>query len=119
MTRVRLAAAVLMLVLVGTSSIGAHDVFRFVGTVIRWDAKRQGLEIRTTETWDGKTAEYTRWIVLEPDCRVMRLSQEVKRSELKPGLFVIVDAVGYDITDLQGTEVEIKPVPPAPKKKKS
>jgi hypothetical protein len=48
---------------------------------------------------------------------VRRLSQEVKRSELKVGQYVVVDAAGVDINDLEATEIEIKPLPP-PKKKK-
>ncbi len=116
MTRSRLAAAVLMLTLAG-APLRAHDVFHFVGYVLSWDAKRNAVDVLTQEEWDGKMGEYTRHIVLRPDCRVMRLSKEVKRSELKPGVGVIVEAAGVDITDLEGVEIEISYVPPAKKKK--
>lgn len=117
MKRIRTIAAVLLLALATQAQLGAHEVFRFVGTIIKWDPKTQSIDVRTREEWDGKVGEYTRHIVLRPECRVMKLSAEVKRSELKAGLFVVVDAAGVDITDLEGTEVEIKVIPPAKKKK--
>ena len=70
-----------------------------------------------TRPWDGKTGDYPRHLVLREECRIMRLSQQVKRSELKAGLYVVVDAAGVDITDLEATEIEIKPLP-SPKKGK-
>lgn len=100
------------------TQLQAHEVFRFVGVVIKWDAKKQAIDVATREEWDGKVGDYTRHIVLRPDCRVMRLSAEVKRSELKAGLLVVVDAAGVDINDLEGTEIEIRPLPPAKGKKK-
>ena len=119
MTRYRVAAVVLMLALAGGAApLGAHDVFRFVGTVIKWDPKKQAIDIRTIEEWDGKVGQYTRHLVLRAECRVMRWSSEVKRSELKAGLLVVVDAAGVDITDLEAVEIEIRvPVPPAKKEK--
>ena len=58
-------AAVLVLAMAAGAPLGAHDVFRFVGTVISWDAKRQAIDVRTRETWDGRTDTYTRHIVLQ------------------------------------------------------
>ena len=119
--RTLLATACLLLALAGGAELRAvprHEVFRFVGVITRWDAKKQAIDMSSRETWDGKTANYNRHLVLREDCRVMRLSEQVKRSELKAGLYVVVDAAGVDITDLEATEIEIKPLPPPPAKKK-
>ena len=118
MSRWRLMVAIVALAMASSSSLRAHEVFRFVGWVTKWDAKRAAIDILSREEWDGKVGDYNRHLVLRPDCRVMRLVQQVKRSELKAGLYVVVDAAGVDITDLEATEIEIKPLPPPAKKKK-
>jgi hypothetical protein len=65
-----------------------HDVYRFVGTVVKWDAATNTLDIKTPET-AGKVLH----IVMREDAPVTRSGTKVPRSELKPGLSVIVDAV--------------------------
>jgi hypothetical protein len=117
MTRLKFIMSVLMALLGSVAPLRAHEVFRFVGFITRWDPKKQTIDMQTREVWDGKTGDYMRHLVLREECRVMRLSQEVKRSELKVGQYVVVDAAGVDINDLEATEIEIKPLPP-PKKKK-
>lgn len=41
----------------------------------------------------------------------MRDEKEIPRSELKPGVYVVVDAVGVDINDLEATNIALKPPP--------
>ena len=117
MSRLRLAVAVMALAMASGASLRAHEVFRFVGFITKWDSKKQAFDMLSREVWDGKTGDYPRHLVLREECRIMRLSQQVKRSELKAGLYVVVDAAGVDITDLEATEIEIKPLP-SPKKGK-
>jgi hypothetical protein len=113
----RTAALALLLALAGGSSLGAHEQFRFVGYITRYDAKRQTLDMRSRETWDGKVGEYDRRIFLRPDTKVLRMFQEVPQSELKAGLYVVVDASGDRIDNVDAIEIDIK-TPSAPARKK-
>jgi hypothetical protein len=111
MVRTVLPGALLVLALAGATPVRAHEVFRFVGTVIKWDPKKEALDILSREKWGGKAGEYKRHLVLRDDCKVWRDKKPVSRAQLKPGLFVVVDAVGVDINDLEATDIDIKPKP--------
>ena len=118
MRRLVLILTIATMALASGAPLRAHDVFRFVGLITKWDPKKEWIEMRTREVWDGRAGQYTRQMHLRTDCKVMRLSQEVKRSELKVGLYVVVDASGDEITNVEATEIEIVPLPPPAKKKK-
>jgi hypothetical protein len=118
MRRLVLALMIAAVTLASGAPLRAHEQFRFVGYVTQWDLKKHWLELRTREVWNGRSGEYTRQMYLRPECKVIRLTQEVKRSELKVGLYVVVDASGDEITNVEATEIEIKTLPAPAKKKK-
>jgi hypothetical protein len=125
MLRSRFVIAALLLVLLGGAQARAHEVFRFVGVITKVNLKgtSPSFDMRSKEEWEGKIGEYNRHLVLREECRVMYRSEDVKRSVLKVGQYVVVDAAGVDITDLEATEIDIKifapaPAPPPAKKKK-
>lgn len=101
----------------GLAARRPHDVYRFVGFVTKWDARHDAMDMASRENVDGKQVDVPRHIVLRTDCKVMRYFKEVRRSDLKPGTYVVVDAAGVDITDLEGVQIEIVPPQPTPKKK--
>jgi len=116
MLRTRFVITALMLVLLGGAQARAHEVFRFVGVITKVNLKGSSpsFDMRSKEEWEGKMGEYNRHLVLREECRVMYRSEEVKRSVLKVGQYVVVDAAGVDITDLEATEIEIKILDPSP-----
>ena len=105
MFRSRIISVLCVIALVvATVPASAHDVFRFVGPIVKWDAAKNTLDITTPET--GKKVLH---IVLRDDAPVTLSGRKVPRSELKPGRHVIVDAVGVDLDDIEGTEIQIYP----------
>ena len=117
MVKRRIAIVMLLLALATGSSLRAHEQFRFVGYITRWDAKHEVLEMTSRETWDGKVGDYLRRMTLRPDTKITRMFQDVPRSELKRGLYIVVDASGDRIDNVDAVEIEIKTPAPAKKKK--
>ena len=109
-----LAAAMLLGLLAGSlATVSAHDTFRLVGTVSTWDAKKSVLTITTKETQDdGTVKDVPVSMSISLDTVVMRLFKKVPLSELKPGVFVVIDAAGVD-KEIEASEIEI--IPPQPK----
>jgi len=103
MTRRILTLATLALVLFGAAPVLAHETFRFVGAITERKATQLGVK-----TKEGRTV----WVALKKTTRVMRDKTRVKVTELKPGVSVVVDAVGDDDSDLVAKQVRI--VPPIP-----
>jgi hypothetical protein len=103
--RVRISALLAALALV-PSSLHAHEVYRFVGTVVKWVPAKNTLDITTADT--GAKVLH---IVLRDNATVMRDKKKVARSELKRGLSVVVDAVGVDLDDIEGVDVRLVPRP--------
>lgn len=110
MNRRVFAALLLSLVSASAASLRAHDVYRFVGPVIKWDAAKHTLDMYGDETGDKVLH-----IVLRDDCKVTWSGKDVPRSTFKKGMYVKVDAVGVDLDDIEGVEIEI--VSPLPKGK--
>ena len=111
-----LLAVCLLCLLAAITPLRAHDEYRFVGTIVKVDVKRTFIEMRSREESDGKVGEYLRHISLTLDSRVMRGIKEVKRTELKAGQYVVVDALGVELTELTAVEIDIK-AETAPNKK--
>lgn len=99
---IRIVCAVALVV--AAVPVAAHDVFQFVGPIVKWNAEKNILDMTTVET--GAKVLH---IVLRDDTPVTRSGTKVSRSELKPGRYVRVDAVGVDLDDIEGTEVQIYP----------
>ena len=99
---------VLALLLVALSpAIAAHDEFRFVGTLTKMDAARGRFTMKVVENKKEETIE----IALTPKTEIMRDKKRVARSELKAGLYLVVDALGDDYDSLEAVEIRIVPPP--------
>ena len=85
----------------------AHEAFRIVGTI----TKRQGTQLGV-KTKAGRTV----WVELKKTTIILRDKTKVAATELKPGLSVVVDALGDDDSDLEAKQVRIVP-PIAPSTK--
>jgi hypothetical protein len=118
MRQLVLLALLCAIALSSSASLRAHEQFRFVGYITRWDPKNQTMNIRSRETWDGKVGEYDRFLYIRPDTKITRMFKDVPQSELKVGLYVVVDASGDRIDNVDATEIEIKDLPAPAKKKK-
>lgn len=88
-----LAAAALL-----SSGGAAHEKFKIVGTVVKVHAEQ--LDVKAV---DGATYE----IDFLDGVPVRRGLKAAARAELKPGIKVIVNALGHDMFDLEAVEVQI------------
>ena len=100
-----ISAVVLLLAL--TSATFAHDEFRFIGTVTKMDAARGRVTMKVIENKKEETIE----IALTPKTEITRDKKRVARSELKAGLYLVVDALGDDYDSLEAVEIRIVPPP--------
>jgi len=110
MTRRSILLATLIALGLGVIPSRAHEAFRIVGTITTMKATQLGVK-----TKEGRTvyAELTKKTI------VLRDKTKVPASELKPGLSVVVDALGDDDSDLTIKQVRIVPAitpPPAAKR---
>ena len=76
----------------------AHEKFKIVGTVAKVHAEQ--LDVKAV---DGALYE----IDFPAGTPVMRNIKKVGRAELKPGVKVIVNALGHDVFDLEAVEVQL------------
>lgn len=98
--RLAVTVAVLMLI-VGTARLWAHDNFRIIGTL----AKQQASEIQV-KSRTGKTVS----IRLDKQTAISRDNKKVDATALKVGQSLVVDA--YGDTEDDSLAVEIRIVPP-------
>jgi hypothetical protein len=94
--RARLVAAVLLAAL--ATPVGAHEKFKIVGSVAKVHAEQIDVKAVDGATWE---------IDFPADTPVTRKLQKVGRAGLKPGVKVIVHALGHDFFDLEAVEVQI------------
>ncbi len=106
----RLMALVTMAVLIlGATSLSAHDNFRVIGTISKLQATQ--LDVKTKEA--GTVS-----IAIDKQTVVWRDKKKIPASELKMGLSVVVDAYGDSEEDLLALDVTIvPPIAPRPTKK--
>ena len=90
-----------------TSAAFAHDEFRFIGTLTKVDAARGRVTMKVVENRKEETIE----IALTPKTEITRDKKRVARSELKAGLYLVVDALGDDYDSLEAVEIRIVPPP--------
>ena len=93
--RLVLALAVAALI---ASNAGAHEKFKIVGTVAKVHAEQ--LDVKGV---DGSTYE----LDMLASAPVFRQNRKVPRGELKPGVKVVVNALGHDLFDLEVVDVHI------------
>ena len=105
MTRGRIVTVAVMVLAFAVLAF-AHNEYRIIGTI----EKLGGKSIAVRQAKDGKV------ITMEMDeaSLVTRDKKKVAPSELKAGLYVVVDACGDSIDKLLVMEVRIVP-PPRPK----
>lgn len=98
-----------------TSPVVAHDDFRIVGLIQALDGRARVLTVRMIPQPgdDAETVERNVRITLLSYVTLERDGKPIPLAELKPGVYVVVDAQGHDYTDLEAVKVRIVPPPPA------
>ena len=96
-----LSTALLAMLVLGSASICAHDEFRIIGTVARYQDST--LQVKNRE---GKTLS----VRLDKQTVITRDKKKVPPTELKTGLSVVVDA--YGDTEDDSLALDIRIVPP-------
>jgi hypothetical protein len=84
----------------------AHDELRFVGTIDSIDTAKGRISVKYKENGRDEIVEVT----LTAKTEVTRDKQPIARSELRPGVFVVVDALGCD-DEYEAVAVRIVPPP--------
>ncbi|MEQ1760076.1 MAG: hypothetical protein ABL986_17300 [Vicinamibacterales bacterium] len=100
MIRRNLILMTLGTLLIAPPMLVAHEEFRVVGTV----TTRQATQIVVKATDGGTVA-----IAVNKQTRVTRDKKSVDLAELKPGVTVVVDALGDSEDDLLAVDVQIVP----------
>ena len=100
MTRTFLNLMVAAAVLAGGNPLLAHEDFRVIGTIARFQDSMLDVKSR-----NGKTTS----IKLDKQTAISRDKKKVEPSELKAGLTVVVDAYGDTEADLLALEIRIVP----------
>jgi hypothetical protein len=93
--------AIVMILLVGATSVGAHDDFRIIGTLMKHE--NSTIEVKNKA---GKTIS----IRLDKQTAISRDNKKVAASELRVGQSLVVDA--YGDTEDDSLALEIRIVPP-------
>ena len=104
----RIIILTLLVFALGALPARAHEAFRFVGTVAKIQGTQLGVKLKA-----GRTV----WVELKKTTIILNDKTKVPASALKPGLSVVVDALGDDDSDLTAKQVRIVPaiVPPPAK----
>ncbi len=97
---VMLGAAFMMIA--AAPSAFAHEEMRVMGTIS--SQKGKVVEIKTK---DGKTAHVT----VDDQTDITKDKSKIAAADLKAGVFVVVDGLGDDITDLQAIQIRVVPPP--------
>ena len=110
MTRLAMSILISVVIAAGSVALHAHDQFRFVGTVVRFDAAKNVLTFKTREDKKDLTlkVQFTDKTTLERD------GKPAPKSALKAGVSVVVDAWGDDYDEMDALAIKIVP-PPAPR----
>lgn len=104
----RVVLLTLLVFALGGLPARAHEAFRFVGTVAKIQGTQLGVKLKA-----GRTV----WVELKKSTIILKDKTKLPASALKPGLSVVVDALGDDDSDLEAKQVRIVPaiVPPPAK----
>ena len=100
MTRRIIIFATLIVIVVGAVPTRAHEAFRIVGTITKHEGTQLGVKSKA-----GRTV----YVELKKTTIILRDKTKVPATELKPGLSVVVDALGDDDSDLTAKQVRIVP----------
>src|SRR5215208_4520308 len=102
-----ITAAALTLLMLCAPALSAHERFRFVGTIVRMDTAKKLLILKTGRKEHPPEVE----IGITEQTKVEKDGRKLPNSELKPGRYVVVDALGDELFDTDATVVKIVPVP--------
>src|SRR5829696_7541235 len=102
-------AALIVLTLAGPA-LSAHERFRFVGTIVRMDTAKKLLIMKTGRKEHPPELE----IGITEQTKVEKDGRKLPSIELKPGRYVVVDALGDDLLDTDATLIKIVPAPAKP-----
>jgi hypothetical protein len=104
----RTLAAVTLICLLGPIPPSrAHDMFRFVGTVMKMDVAKKSLRMKFIENKKELVVDIT----VTERTAIERDGKKASRTDLKPGLNVVVDALGDDYESLAAEKIKIVPAP--------
>ena len=100
MKKIMMRLFVMAALVVGASNTFAHEDYRVIGTVMKYQDSR--IEV---ESKDGNTTS----IRLDRQTAITRDTQKVDVTELEVGLSVVVDAYGDSAEDALALEIRIVP----------
>ena len=107
MTKRLLLGIILVLLVASAGPAVAHDKYRFIGTVSKMDASKKLLTMKPTDKKLPAELE----IDLTAKTRIERDGKKATSAELKPGVYVVVDALGDDVFQTEAVLVRIVPAP--------
>jgi len=107
MRRLIMAMLIGAVMAAASANAAAHDQFRFVGTVVRFDATKNVLTFKTRE--DKK--DLTLKVQLTTKTTLERDGKPAPKSALRAGVAVVVDAWGDDYDAMDALAIKIVPPP--------
>ena len=102
-----LTVAALIMLTLAAPALSAHERFRFVGTVVRVDTAKKLLIMKTGRKEHPPELE----IGITDKTRIEKDGRKLSTTELKPGRYVVVDALGDDMFATDATVIKIVPAP--------
>ena len=107
MTKRLLLGIILVLLVASVGPAVAHDKFRFIGTVAKMDGAKKLLTIKNTDKKLPAEVE----VDITAKTWIERDGKKLTTAELKPGVYVVVDALGDDVFQTQAVLIRIVPAP--------
>lgn len=107
MRYLRLAAVTCLALVISLAPLRAHDKFRFIGTVVKIDAAKKLVTVKTTDTKLPAEVE----VDLTAKTRFERDGKKITAAAIKPGVYVVIDALGDDVFSTEAVSVRIVPAP--------
>ena len=107
MTKRLLLGITLVLLVASVTPSVAHDKYRFIGTVTKMDGPKKLLTIKTTDKKLPAELE----IDITAKTRIEQDGKKVTSAALKPGVYVVIDALGDDVFQTSAVSVRIVPAP--------
>jgi hypothetical protein len=99
--------ALMTALVVSAGTVGAHDQFRFVGSIVKMDATKNLVSVKYTE-YGGK--EEIVDVKILATTKITRDGKAVPKGQLRAGVHVVVDALGCE-DDFDATAIKIVPAP--------
>jgi hypothetical protein len=105
--RVATALVIMCVLVLFGSRAAAHDEFRFVGSIVKMDAAKGLVSVKYKE-YGGK--EEVVDVKIVATTKITRDGKAVPKSELRAGVYVVVDALGCE-DEYDAVAVKIVPPP--------